>query len=150
MVLEGDLYVGASLCSLCGFNIFGARAVISIDACHLFPQCVLIVMPLIKAVQIWQLVLDPGVLGVRDGSGTPPEHKMASEAGRDHSWRPRGRRWGLMITPGIQESSGCSQPEGQRQQWFATLLKSMREATAAHDCSWHLGRWLVAAAPDDY
>ena len=36
MVLEGYFYMGASLCSLCESNIFGARAVFSIDAYHVF------------------------------------------------------------------------------------------------------------------
>ena len=36
MVLEVYFYMGASLCSLCESNIFGARAVFSIDAYHVF------------------------------------------------------------------------------------------------------------------
>ena len=51
MILEGC--VGASLCSLHGFNIFGARAVFSMDACHLFPQCVLALIPLIRGCHWW-------------------------------------------------------------------------------------------------
>ena len=41
VVLEGYLYAGVSLCSLCGFTIFfGMRAAFGLDACCLFPQCV--------------------------------------------------------------------------------------------------------------
>ena len=47
MVLKGYLHVGASLCSLCGFSIFAAKAVFSMDACRLFPQHVLVIIPLI-------------------------------------------------------------------------------------------------------
>ena len=43
VVLQGYLYVGPSLC---GFNIFGVRTVFSADACCLFPQCVLAIIPL--------------------------------------------------------------------------------------------------------
>ena len=37
-----------SLCRLHESNIFDERAVFSRDACHVFPQCVLTVMPLIE------------------------------------------------------------------------------------------------------
>ena len=73
MVFEGYLYVGASLCSLCGFNIFGARAVYSVDAYCLFPQCVLAVIPLIGGVQMGWLVTGPGVLGGDGSSRVPPQ-----------------------------------------------------------------------------
>ena len=33
-----------------GFIFFGAAAVFSVDACHLFPQCMLAVIPLIEGV----------------------------------------------------------------------------------------------------
>ena len=79
MVLDGYLYVGLSLCSLCGFNIFGVRAVFSMDACRLFPQHMLVVFPLIGGVQMQWLVPSLGVLssgrqlrhalGTCDGSG---------------------------------------------------------------------------------
>ena len=92
MVLEGYLYVGVSLCNLCGFNIFGASAVFSMDACCLFPQCVLVVLPLIRGVQVWWLVPGPGVLGSGGSSGAPPEHMMGTEVvADDHSWGPGGR-----------------------------------------------------------
>lgn len=42
MVLKGYLYMGASLCRLCDSNIFWCKAVFSIDAYHVFPQCVLL------------------------------------------------------------------------------------------------------------
>ena len=47
VVLKGCFYVGASLCSLCESNIFGARAIFSMDSCLVFPQCVLAIIPLI-------------------------------------------------------------------------------------------------------
>lgn len=50
MVLEDYFYVGVSLCRLCGFNIFGMKGVFSVDVCHLFPQCMLAVIPLIGGV----------------------------------------------------------------------------------------------------
>ena len=48
--MKGCFYVGVSLCSLHESNSFGARAVFSMDACHIFPQCVLAVIPLIGGV----------------------------------------------------------------------------------------------------
>ena len=50
MVWEGYLYVGVSLCDLHGFYIFGLRAVSSMDACCLFSQSVLAIIPLISSV----------------------------------------------------------------------------------------------------
>lgn len=43
--LEGILLWGESLYSLCGIYIFGVRVAFSIDVCHLFPQCMLAVIP---------------------------------------------------------------------------------------------------------
>ena len=50
MVLESYFYVEVSLCSLCGFNIFGGSAVFSVDDCHVFPHCMLAIIPLIGGV----------------------------------------------------------------------------------------------------
>ena len=50
MVLEGYLYVGTSPYSLCGFNIFGTRAVFIMDARHLSSQRMLAMSPLIGGV----------------------------------------------------------------------------------------------------
>ena len=50
MVLEGYFYVGVSLYSLHGFNIFGVKAVFSMDACRLFPLCMLAIIPLLGGV----------------------------------------------------------------------------------------------------
>ena len=50
MVLKGYFYVGVSLCSLCESNIFGVRAFLSLDAYHIFPQCVLAIITLIGGV----------------------------------------------------------------------------------------------------
>lgn len=36
MVLEGYLYAGERLCSMCGFSIFGTRTGFSANACHLW------------------------------------------------------------------------------------------------------------------
>ena len=47
---KGCFYVGLSLCSLHESNIFGVRAIFSMDAFHSFPQCVLAVIPLIGGV----------------------------------------------------------------------------------------------------
>ena len=42
--------MGASLCRLCEFNIFGVRVVFGMNASHIFPQSVLAVIPLIGSV----------------------------------------------------------------------------------------------------
>lgn len=42
--------MGASLYSLPESNIFGAKAVFSMDACCIFTQCVLVVIPLTEYV----------------------------------------------------------------------------------------------------
>ena len=44
------LYVRSSLYSLHGFNMFGVRIIFSMDACCLFSQCMLAIIPLIGAV----------------------------------------------------------------------------------------------------
>ena len=49
MVLKGCFYVGYSLHES---NIFGVRALFSMDACHVFLQCVLAVIPLIECVTV--------------------------------------------------------------------------------------------------
>ena len=94
MALEGYLYVGSSLSSLCGFNIFGGRALLSMGACWLFPQRVLVVIPFIVDVQMRRLVPSPGVLG-SGGSGMPPGYEMGLEAAHNHSWSLGSLRWGL-------------------------------------------------------
>ena len=53
VVLEGYLYVGATMCNFCRFSIFCVRAIFSMDACHLFIQCMLAIIPLIVGVQMW-------------------------------------------------------------------------------------------------
>ena len=40
------LYVRSSLYSLHGFNMFGVRIIFSMDACCLFSQCMLAIIPL--------------------------------------------------------------------------------------------------------
>ena len=45
MVLKGYFYVVTHLCSLLESNIFDVRAVYSMDACHIFPQGVLALVP---------------------------------------------------------------------------------------------------------
>ena len=42
--------MGASQCSLCECNNFTVRAVFGMDACHLFPHCMLPIIPLIGGV----------------------------------------------------------------------------------------------------
>ena len=65
VVLECYLYVGVSLCSFCGFNFFfffGRRTVLGFDACHLFPQHMLAIFPLMgvcSCVGVWH-VHSPG------------------------------------------------------------------------------------------
>ena len=48
--MKGCFYVETPLCSLCESNIFGAKAVFGMDACHVFPQGVLALLPLIGGV----------------------------------------------------------------------------------------------------
>ena len=47
VVLKHCFYVGTPLCSLSEFNIFGARAVLSMDACHVFSECMVTLISLI-------------------------------------------------------------------------------------------------------
>ena len=80
VVLEVYLYVGESLHSLCGFNILCVRIIFSTDTCHLFPQHVLAIIPLIGGVQRQCLLPAPGALGSHGGLHTLPEPAMAAEA----------------------------------------------------------------------
>ena len=48
-------YVRSSLYSLHGFNMFGVRIIFSMDACCLFSQCMLAIIPLIGGVTGVQL-----------------------------------------------------------------------------------------------
>lgn len=50
VVLKGYFYMEESMCSLSTFNIFGERAVFIMDACHLFPQCMLAIIPMVGGV----------------------------------------------------------------------------------------------------
>ena len=50
MVLEAYFYVGTSCVACVGFIVVGVRAVCSKAACHLFPQCMLAIIPLIGGV----------------------------------------------------------------------------------------------------
>ena len=43
-------YVGVSLCRLCSFSVFNARAGFGMNSNHLFPQCVLANITLLGAV----------------------------------------------------------------------------------------------------
>ena len=123
VVLGAYLYEGASLCHLWRFNIFGARAVFSMDACRLSSACAGRV-PLMGVYRCsgWPA---PGVAGGRGGLGAPPEHTVGVEAARDHSWSPRGAAmvvcgcfwhlgrwwltwWCLATTPGVREGDGSS------------------------------------------
>ena len=47
MFLVRYLYVRSSLYSLHGFNMFGVRIIFSMEACCLFSQCMLAIIPLI-------------------------------------------------------------------------------------------------------
>lgn len=80
MVLKGYLYVGTFLCILCGFNIFDARAVFRMDACHLFPQHVLVVLLLTGVFRCcgWCLVL--GFSAMAGCSDVPLGHAMGGSS----------------------------------------------------------------------
>ena len=99
MVLEDYLSVVSSLCSLCGFNIFGVRSVFSMDACHLFPQSVLVVIHLIDrgcadaVAGAWPW----GPLWLR----CAPMTHVGVEVDVNHSWSLSGRRQGPVTTPGV-------------------------------------------------
>ena len=103
VVLQGNLYVRPSLCSLCGFDIFGARTVFSVDACCLFPQCA------------GHYPLDRGCADAALGSQrqwrlmrTPGAH-----SGSRGGWQPLlkpGALWRLTTTPGAHVGS-VLQPE---------------------------------------
>ena len=52
VVLKGwCFYVEVSLCSLCEPSIFGAKSVFTMDAYHIFPQCLLALIP-----WIWNII----------------------------------------------------------------------------------------------
>ena len=99
------------------------------DACRLFPQHVLVIIPLIGGVQMWWLVPIPRVLGSSGSSGVPLEHMMGAEVAPDHSWSLRGQWWWLVTTPRVWDGgSGGLQP----------LLVSGREISGDCDHSWPL------------
>lgn len=83
-VLKGYLHVGMSLSSLCGFTVFGMRAVFSVDAYCVFPQHVLVGITLTGSVQMQQLVPSPEGLGGGGGSDAPLEQGTGVEAVHDH------------------------------------------------------------------
>lgn len=80
----------------CGFNIFGARDVFRMDACHLFPHCMLAIIPLLGGVQMQWLEPSPGILSSGGSSCAPLEHTMGAEVAHDHSQSPKGQWWWLL------------------------------------------------------
>ena len=76
--LGGSFICGSILCSLCGFNIFGSRAAFSMDACHLFPQSVLVII-FDTGLQMRGFMPSPGVLVSSSNSGGPPGHMVGVE-----------------------------------------------------------------------
>ena len=144
MVLEGYLYVRVSLCSLCAFNIFGVRAVFSIDACRLFPQCVLVITPLIGGVQMWWLVPGPGVCGNGSSSGAPQstwwEWKQLATTPEVQVGDGRGSQPLPSVREGGSGGSWTLWEGGGEGSW--PFLGSEREVAGAHDYSWVLGGML--------
>ena len=47
MFLKGCFYAGAFLCSLLESSVFNASDLSGMDACHVLPQCVLVIVSLI-------------------------------------------------------------------------------------------------------
>lgn len=105
-----------------GVSLFWLQGCFSRDACHLFPKHVLAIIPLILHVQMWQLVLNPGVFKSSGSSCILPEHVMRAEVDCDHFWSP-GEWWHLTTShesqqwlepaPGVHGvlgGSGGSQP----------------------------------------
>ena len=76
-------------CVACVGLVFWCRAVFSMDAYRLFPPHVLAVILLIGGVQMWRLVLSPGVLSGGGSSRAPPKHAMGVEAACNRSWSSR-------------------------------------------------------------
>ena len=72
VVLKGCFYVRVSLCSLCVFNIFGARADFGIDTSQVFLQGVLVIIPLIGGAV--------GVVGSRTCAGCEVRLPLSSVA----------------------------------------------------------------------
>ena len=101
-----------SLCSLAGFSIliFGVMVVFSIDAYSLFPQHVLVIIPLNGGVQIGWLIPNPGVLGSSGSSGAPLEHVMGAEVAHNHSWSLDGQWWLKTTHSDWTGGSGSSLP----------------------------------------
>ena len=50
MVMKVYFYVGAFLCKMCGSNIFVARTVFCMNAIHIFPQSLLVIISFIGGV----------------------------------------------------------------------------------------------------
>ena len=66
MFLKGCFYAGAFLCSLLESSVFNASDLFGMHACHVFPQCVLVIMSLtggeIEASLMTQWVKNPSVM----------------------------------------------------------------------------------------
>ena len=78
MVIYCVFYMAVSLSRLHESNIFGARAAFSMDACHLFPQSVLVII-FNRGLQMRGFVPSPGVLAGSSNSGGPPGHMVGVE-----------------------------------------------------------------------
>ena len=64
-------------CIACmGLMLFGARVVFIVDVCHLFPQCMLVIIPLIGGLIIVvvtrALDIEQGLPFVLSGTGSAP------------------------------------------------------------------------------
>ena len=78
---------------MCGFNIFGVRAVFSMDACRFFPQRVLVVIPWMGVCRCsgWCLVLGFLVAVAVHVAVAAQAHPQSTQ------WEPRK----LATTPGV-------------------------------------------------
>ena len=88
-----------ALCILFEANIFGVRAVFNMDACHIFPLCVLVIIPLMGGCRCAApcalgktgtgVLLGPGTLSGSSG-GAPRKGGAVTLACQ---WDPQWRQW---------------------------------------------------------
>ena len=64
-VLKDYFYMGMSLCNFCILNDFWCKDVFSMNICHIFPQCMLVVIVLI--VKLIGIVMICACLDIEQG-----------------------------------------------------------------------------------
>ena len=125
--LGGLFIVGASLCSLCGFNIFGAGAIFSVDGClPPLPSVYIHHYPLDGSVQMWWLVPSSCICGSGGHSHMLSELIMGVDIALNNSWSPKAQQ--------CPPECNCS----------SRLLLNKGLAGVTSDTSWSLCRQYLA------